>query len=194
MKYCRYILVASESMKLTVFCSNKLQIILSELLKSKQIQIDDRAPYCIVEAGYPPPSGKVSIVFDEESLRPLIDLLDRLAGPAESYAEGIIGEANDRYTILNYHHICFFEARGNSIYGITGNGEYRVKEKLFELEAKLPQNRFIRINKSVIINISQVKEIIPWFGRRLLLRFDRVNMEMEVSKNYVRNFKEFLGI
>ena len=69
-----------------------------------------------------------------------------------------------------------------------------MKEKLYELEGKLPRSQFIRVSKSYIVNIGNVKEIIPWFGGRLILRFTSGNKEVEVSRSQVKSFKEFLGM
>jgi DNA-binding LytR/AlgR family response regulator len=105
-------------------------------------------------------------------------------------------------TVLNEEasNFYYFEARGNNVFCIAAGvdhkltNEYRIKDKLYELEARLPQNRFLRVSKSYIVNIDNVNEIIPWFGRRLILRFVDGKREIEVSRNYVKNLKEYLGM
>lgn len=77
---------------------------------------------------------------------------------------------------------------------VTPLGEYKVKEKLYELETSLPEDRFIRVSRSFIVNIENVSQIVPWFGRRLVLRFGNTKLEVEVSKNYSTAFKDFLGL
>ena len=115
--------------------------------------------------------------------------------PIEPAQRSVIGRAaNDTLEILAYGRICFFEARGNITFCVTPEGEYRVKEKLYELEAILPEDRFIRVSRSYIANIQNVSQIVPWFGRRLVLRFNHTKAEVEVSKNYASSFKDFLGI
>ncbi len=117
------------------------------------------------------------------------------AAATEPAARSIIGrKANDTLEILSYGRICFFEARGNVTFCVTPDGEYRVKEKLYELETLLPEDRFIRVSRSYIANIQNVSQIVPWFGRRLVLRFNHTKAEVEVSKNYASSFKDFLGI
>jgi DNA-binding LytR/AlgR family response regulator len=95
--------------------------------------------------------------------------------------------------IIPFKEILYFEGKGNYAYCITVTGKYRIKEKLYELEKKM-NNEFIRVGKSFIVNITNIKEIIPWFGRRLLLKFTDNKSEIEVSKNYVKSFKSHLGI
>lgn len=181
-------------MKFDLLCSPNLKPVLAELLKNRNIIMDDQAPFGIVESGFTPPPGKVAVLFDGNNLNHLIELLDKLSKPVEGYPEGIIGRISDeRLEIVPYRQICYFEAQGNNVVCVTPGGSYQVRDKLFELEEKLPAGRFIRVSKSLIVNIANVKEIIPWFGRRLVLRFELIPAEIEVSKNYVRSFKEFLG-
>ncbi len=107
----------------------------------------------------------------------------------------VIGKAaDDTMDIIVHSRICYFEASNNAVYCVTADGEYRVKEKLYELETTLPEDRFIRISRSYIVNIENVSRIIPWFGRRLVLRFNNTKKEVEVSKNYASAFKAFLKI
>lgn len=182
-------------MKINMICSDRMKNIISELLSSRNIIDVEQAEICIVESGYPPPDKKVSILFQPENLFLLIELLNKLIKTSEDNSK-IIGkkDEDDSYNVIPFNQIYYFEGKGNNTYCIAAEGEYRVKEKLYELEARLPRDRFIRVGKSFIVNILNVKEIIPWFGRRQVLRFVNFKREIEVSKNYVKSFKEFLGM
>ncbi len=182
-------------MKIKLICSDRMRDIISELLSAKNIVVTDQAEICIVECGYPPPDKKVSILFQPENLFLLIELINKLTKTGEDNSK-IIGkkDEDDSYNVIPFNQIYYFEGKGNNTYCIAADGEYRVKEKLYELEARLPQDRFIRVGKSFIVNILNVKEIIPWFGRRQVLRFVNSKREIEVSKNYVKSFREFLGM
>jgi two-component system LytT family response regulator len=181
-------------MKFGLICSENIKTVLTGILRNRKIILDDRADYWIVESGFAPPPGRIAILFQGDNLNPLIELVSRFAMPAENSFKWIIGRTGeDRMEILQYQKICLFEARDDNVFCVTINGEYLVKDKLCELEPKLPPDSFIRVSRSSIVNIANVKEIIPWFGRRLLLRFERIGAEVEVSKNYVKNFRGFLG-
>lgn len=182
-------------MQLQLICSDNIKQVLEELLNSRGISIDDNAQICLVQRGEELPITKVGIVFDTASLNSLLELLNRLVTPSDHDNRSIVGKADDeRYELIPYHNISCFEGRGNSVYCIAENGEFRTKEKLYELENKLPVNRFFRVSKSYIVNISSVKEIIPWFGGRLILRFNNCSKEVEVSRNQVKGFKKFLDM
>ncbi|MCX8128754.1 MAG: LytTR family transcriptional regulator DNA-binding domain-containing protein [Clostridia bacterium] len=181
-------------MKANLICSDNVKSILIELLSGRNISIDGQADICIIESGYSLPDNKLCILFQPDNIFALIELLNKLAKVNDD-SNKIIGRFNDeRFNVISFDQIYYFEGRGNYTYCITQDGEYKVKEKLYELEARLPQDKFIRVGKSFIANIANVKEIIPWFGRRLVLRFSDNRREIEVSKNYTKSFKEFLGL
>jgi DNA-binding LytR/AlgR family response regulator len=178
-----------------------MQGVLQELLATRNIGIEEQSNVCIVETGCEIPKDKIVILFELGNLSQLIELLDKLARVGDDSPNTIIGRSvDDSYQIIAYPQVYYFEARGNYVFCIAAGAvrnspnEYRIKEKLYELEMRLPQNRFIRVGKSFIVNIDNISEIIPWFGRRLILRFVDGKKEIEVSRNYVKNFKEFLGM
>jgi DNA-binding LytR/AlgR family response regulator len=69
-----------------------------------------------------------------------------------------------------------------------------MRERLYELEARLPLSRFARVSKSAIVNLGAVREVHPWFGRGLLLRFGYEGRQVEVSRGYVKALKDRLGL
>lgn len=182
-------------MQVQLICSDKMKAILTELITSRGIGLEEHAQICIVEKGRQIPDHKVGILYEMANLNVLLELLNHLANPSDKENQSIVGRLDEeRYELIPYAKVNCFEGRGNFVYCITAGKEYRIKEKLYELELKLPRNRFIRVSKSYIVNISNVKEIIPWFGGRLILRFSDSNKEVEVSRSQVRGFKEFLDM
>jgi two-component system LytT family response regulator len=181
-------------MKVNLICSDYKKQILIELLSARDIAIDEHAELCIVEAGFSPPPDKLCLLFHSDDIFTMMDLLGGFTGKNDEFHKIIGRSENERYKIIPYQQINYFESQGNYTYCNTSEGTYRVKEKLYEIENKVPQDRFIRVGKSFIINIANVTEITPWFGRRLLLKFLNSKNAVEVSRNYVKNFKEFLGI
>ncbi len=69
----------------------------------------------------------------------------------------IIGNKNNEIYIINLKDIICFFSKDKHNYIRTSENEYMVKYKLYEIEKKLDRRNFIRISKSCIINIEQVK-------------------------------------
>ncbi len=177
--------------------SDEIRDVLTELLAARKVPLNPSSPFAAVEKGLPIPEGKTAVVFEWSRIHRLFELLG--SQPQEGSADGaqksVIGKTeNDTMEIIPYSRVCFFEARGNFVFCVTPLGEYKVKEKLYELESTLPVDRFIRVSRSFIVNIENVSQIVPWFGRRLVLRFSNTKKEVEVSKNYATAFKDFLGL
>ncbi len=180
-------------MEVKLICSESSKSELAGLLSYKNIDIAEDSNVVIVESGFPIPDDAISIIFKKENIVKMFELLDSISNRNEDN-NTIIGRKDDHnLEIIPFKEILYFEGKGNYAYCITVTGKYRIKEKLYELEKKM-NNEFIRVGKSFIVNITNIKEIIPWFGRRLLLKFTDNKSEIEVSKNYVKSFKSHLGI
>ena len=70
---------------------------------------------------------------------------------------------------------------------------YESKLKLYELEEMLHSNDFLRVSKSLIINLSKLKSVAPALSGRLeavLTNGERVT----ISRQYVGILKERLGV
>ena len=72
------------------------------------------------------------------------------------------------------------------------NQEYKIKEKLYEIETILYEKNFIRINKSQVINKYGIKTIIPSFNSRINLVMKNDDI-LYVTRVYSSRFKEFIG-
>jgi len=88
--------------------------------------------------------------------------------------------------------IFYFEAVDKKTFIYCECDVYESKLKLYELE-ELAMNDFFRISKSVIVNLSKIKSLIPSFSGRVeavLTNKERVI----ISRQYVSELKQTLGI
>ncbi|RCW50638.1 LytTR family DNA-binding domain-containing protein [Halanaerobium sp. ST460_2HS_T2] len=185
-------------MKLKLICSNSYQLLLKEFLEARNFQISEQAELALVENGQKIPEDVISLVFNPQQIDQLISFLENQLGNGAEQKEKnlqdhLIGQLDENYEIINYQDIILFEAQNSIIYARTKAKKYRLKEKLYQLEEELAAEGFIRINKSEIVNIIHIKEIVPWFNGRLLLKLD-IKKEIEVSRSYAGDFKKYLGL
>jgi len=181
-------------MDVNLICSKNLYRVIVEVLSKRGFHINDKSTYLVIEKNHELPDGKIGIMFDPSSIDYLIELLDKLSYGAEISKDFIIGKLEDRYEVLSYEDILYFESCNGEISLRTSSNVYKVKDKLYELENKLSKEGFVRVSKANIVNILNVKHITPWFGGRLLLDFKSINVQIEVTRNYVRDFKEYLDM
>lgn len=182
-------------MQFNLRCSDSFQKVITALLEVNGIQTNPEAAMTLLERGLELPAHGLSIVFDAQSLGELTDLLATLGHKQDNGKTLIVGRQPDSETweIIALDGISYFEAEGNYTYCLTDGRKLRVKNKMYELEITLLEQGFIRISKSLIVNIMNVSEITPWFGSRLLLKL-KGGHEIEVSRNYVKGFKDFLEL
>ncbi|MDX1909112.1 MAG: LytTR family DNA-binding domain-containing protein [Bacteroidia bacterium] len=72
----------------------------------------------------------------------------------------------DRYKLIDYEEVVCIEVEERSVRLFTKDRSYLLNHTLDTFERKLPLDQFFRINRSCIIGLSHVKEIVIWFGNR----------------------------
>lgn len=183
-------------MRLSLVCSDSNRKSLMELLTARGILIDDTASVTLLERGLEEPKDGLVIIFDSDRFDPLLAFFEEIQseGAGEKGKAFIIAKRGDNFELLRIEEILYFFADGNFVYCQARSGRLEVRKKLYALERELTENGFVRVNKSHLINIMEIHEIIPWFAGRLLLKLKGETEEIEVSRSYVRSFKDFLGM
>jgi two-component system response regulator LytT len=76
----------------------------------------------------------------------------------------------------------------------TGHGTSNYRT-LDELQARLDPAVFWRVHRSHLVNITKIKEIVPWFSRNFLLRMkDARATEIPVSRTQTKRLREYLQL
>lgn len=184
-------------MKIALKCETQIKALVTELLNSNNIEIDDESDIVFVEKSLTYDLKETTyIFFDKNDLPSFLNFIKSLNGNLKQKEKFVTVRCDDKFELFPHSKIQYFESDNNSTYCIVENDKkiYKIKEKLYELEETLDCKSFIRISKSNIVNVLNIKEIIPWFGSKLLIKFKGTNKTIEVTRSYVKNFKEYLGI
>lgn len=89
--------------------------------------------------------------------------------------------------------IFYFEAVDNKVFLYLEKDVYETRLKLYELEERFRGTDFVRVSKSVILNLSKVKTLSPAFNGRFEATMKN-NEKLIVSRAYVPVLKEKLGL
>lgn len=89
--------------------------------------------------------------------------------------------------------IYYFEAVDNKVFACCEKQVYEVKLKLYEIEETLSYMDFIRISKSVIVNLYKIKSVSPMFNGRFEANLKN-GEKIIISRQYVPALKKSLGI
>ena len=64
--------------------------------------------------------------------------------------------------------VCYIEAVDNKVFLYTQKQVYETKQKLYEMEELLQEKFFLRVSKSLLLNLMKVKAIKPALNGRFL--------------------------
>ncbi|MFT3829495.1 MAG: response regulator [Opitutaceae bacterium] len=99
----------------------------------------------------------------------------------------------DRCWFVALGDIVLFEAEGSSTRVFFGGHKPVLPRALTALEARLPADRFFRINRSQIVNLKCIENIEPWFSRSLRAKL-KGGLEVEFSRRQSLAFREAQGL
>jgi two-component system, LytTR family, response regulator len=130
----------------------------------------------------------------EQQLR---ELLKTWQGPtaSPSYGHRMAVQVGERALLIDLRDVTYFEAKDKYVFLHVGGREYAVDHTVADLEQRLNPQKFVRVHRSIIVNIDHVKEVQKWFGgkRRLVLDDDKAS-EIVVSKTMAPNLEAVISL
>ncbi|MBO9151742.1 LytR/AlgR family response regulator transcription factor [Chitinophaga sp. GCM10012297] len=120
-------------------------------------------------------------------------LLQQLQPPV--YRERFLVKSGQQLYYVNTADIACLYAEGKLAFALDFSGKrHLMDDNLSTLETQLPPNDFYKVSRHLVVNIKSVRRIHPWFGGRLKLELQPApDVELEVSRERVAGFKEWLG-
>lgn len=102
----------------------------------------------------------------DENNEKIFNLLKELKGQQEAspkYLKRMMIKTSGRILFLKTEDIDMIEASGNYLKIFSDEESYLIRGTMNEIEKKLDPVTFIRIHRSIIINLNEAKEFKPWF-------------------------------
>lgn len=122
-----------------------------------------------------------------EEVKRLVRLLKESSSPT------LPGFRNGRAVLLEPKEILRIYASQGKVLAVTGEGEFSLRSRLYELEQRLEPERFVRISNSELINLSCVQGFdLSLAGTIRVFLSD--GQCAYVSRRYVAKIKHVLGI
>jgi two-component system LytT family response regulator/two-component system response regulator LytT len=147
-------------------------------------------------AGAAPEAGPESLGLESQ-----IDRLLRLLNRPQNGEPGrppakLIVQAQSRLLLVDQADICFAAIDEGVIRVVTrvfeGQSKCRTLEELLEL---LDSARFWRAHRGFVVNIDQIREVMPWFKSSYQLRMnDKQQTEIPVSRAQTKRLRELFNL
>jgi DNA-binding LytR/AlgR family response regulator len=96
-------------------------------------------------------------------------------------------QSGRRIVVLPAESIFWFDVEYRLVYAHVDGRAYMTNYTLKEIEERVDPATFFRAHKSAIVNLTRVREIVPWFGGRYkLVMRDTAGSEVALSRSQSR--------
>lgn len=93
---------------------------------------------------------------------------------------------------LETEKIKWIERKDRKTIAMAGGESYRLKENISQLEEMLSPDSFVRINRGVIVNLSEVLNYSFWENDKYILRMKESDQEFVMSRDRLNKIKDLL--
>jgi two-component system LytT family response regulator/two-component system response regulator LytT len=130
--------------------------------------------------------------ISQDQLERIVELVAERQGRRERLAIKV----GERFLLVPAEEIVYASLSDESIRVVTsqhvGHSSHRT---LDELQSQLDPRVFWRVHRSHLVNINQIKEIVPWVSRNYILRMkDDHATEIPVSRSQTKRLREYLKL
>ncbi|HLK65512.1 MAG TPA: LytTR family DNA-binding domain-containing protein [Bryobacteraceae bacterium] len=143
---------------------------------------------------------------EPERLAQAVERARKLGAPADREREGahvlrvaretpkvlrqIVCRKRDRAVLMLPEQVFWFQMEDGLVKAHTGADTFWVNYQLGELESSLPEELFFRARREVLVNLTRIKEIKPYFKSGfLLVMSDAGSTEIVVSERQARSLR-----
>jgi len=99
---------------------------------------------------------------------------------------------NDKIIVTDVNDIYYAMASEKVTLVYTFHEEYTMPMSISEFHSALPQNLFFRCHRSYTVNLSKIREIVPWFNQTYMIHLKDFNAEIPVSRSKVKEFRQIM--
>jgi two-component system, LytTR family, response regulator len=135
--------------------------------------------------------AEVTNVHDRHLTRRLLDLLEG-AKPEARSDKRLVVRAGGRVVFVETDEIDWIEAEGNYVRLRTGAQSYLMREAIGRIAQRLDPEQFVRIHRSIIVNVHKIKELQPCNrGEYIVILKD--GKELSCSRTYRSKLQRFIA-
>ena len=119
------------------------------------------------------------------------DKINKLIEMISTYYINVTGKKDGENYRLSLDDIYYFEAVENRVFAYVKKDVYEVNYKIVELEEVLKNTSFIRVSRTVILNILKIERVSTLVNGRILACLDN-GEKMIITRLYAKEFKRKL--
>jgi two-component system, LytTR family, response regulator len=101
---------------------------------------------------------------------------------------------NDKIIVTDVNDIYYAIASEKVTLVYTQQEEYTMPMSITEFDSLLPEDLFFRCHRSYTVNLTKIREIVPWFNQTYMLRLKDLTEEIPVSRSKVKVFRQIMHL
>lgn len=105
----------------------------------------------------------------------------------------LLGKIEEKFYKINVDDIFYIESVERKSFAYAEKQTFELSEKLYILEEQLRFSNFVRITKSMLLNVDKIYSFYPKLSGNLEARLTN-NEKVMISRRYVSGLKQKLGM
>ncbi|EFE95726.1 LytR/AlgR family response regulator transcription factor [Serratia odorifera] len=101
---------------------------------------------------------------------------------------------DERIIVTDINEIYYAAADEKVTRVYTRREEFVMPMNITEFYSRLPEEHFFRCHRSYCVNLSKIREIVPWFNNTYILRLSDLEFEVPVSRSKVKEFRKLMRL
>lgn len=144
---------------------------------------------------------KLKLVEDKSLKEAWIDItynifdrrIQKIIDVVETSRVQLEGKIKDHGYVIDSFDVYYIESVDNCTFLYTESEVFENREKLYALENKLKNTTFVRISKSVLLNMDYLESVRPLTNYRLEANLENKE-KLVINRHYVKEVKQYLNI
>ncbi|MBC3382396.1 response regulator transcription factor [Serratia fonticola] len=116
------------------------------------------------------------------------------SAPANRASHSINLVKDERIIVTDINDIYYAAADEKVTRVYTRREEFVMPMNITEFYQRLPEEFFFRCHRSYCVNLSKIREIVPWFNNTYILRLSDLDFEVPVSRSKVKAFRQLMRL
>jgi two-component system LytT family response regulator len=112
----------------------------------------------------------------------LLSMLEHIESHKKNL-DRILVKSSGKVFFLKFDEIDWVESAGNYVKLHVGTESHLLRETMSEMERKLGNDKFVRIHRTVIVNLDRIKELQPWFNGEYIVILNN-GTKLTASRGY----------
>ena len=142
-----------------------------------------------IDVGAKEPEILITTAHMTEDVNRVVEFVSRL----DDSPTILSGIRDDKVELLDYDAIIRIYAEEGKVFARTEQGLYQIRLRLYEVEERLDNGKFVRISNSEIVNLKKVKSLDLSFVGTICMELSNGEVSF-VSRRYVSKIKKKLGL